>query len=49
MSFIIANWWRIPFVPFRVIILCLAYYVFEPLTKICEWIGEKIPGITTDY
>lgn len=39
------SWWRLPLLPFRVVFLGLAYYVLEPLRKVCEAIGGVIPGL----
>jgi len=43
------SWYRLPFIPFRVIILGVAYFVLPLLVKLLEIIGEAIPGIVDRY
>jgi len=43
------SWYKLPFLPFRVFLLLLSYYVFNPLAKGTEFVGSLLPGLERKY
>lgn len=46
IEFLKANWWKFPFIPFRIVLFGLTFGLLKPLAVFCELLFDLCPGLT---